>query len=321
MSPSARSPVRPILPVPGRSRTARRRRRLLLAGAGAGVLVLGAALALPRLQELVPTPHRCTATAEGISSSLDPEQAGNAATIAALSVKRGLAARAATIGIATALQESKLVNLDHGDRDSVGLFQQRPSQGWGTPAQLQDPVYATNAFYDVLTRIEGYASLPVTDAAQQVQRSAFPAAYADHEQQARVFASALTGFSPAGLTCDLAPAAGSAQTAGPDGLTGRARRLVQAATRETGRHGTPVPSSAGRAVRFTVSGTDHQRLGWALASWAMARADGLQVTSVSVDGRTWTRGRSTGWAQPAGSARTGSTRTGSTSSEVLVRVA
>ena len=72
-------------------------------------------------------PH-CTATALGNSTQLDPEQAGNAAIIAGIAVKRGLPGRAATIGIATALQESKLVNLPGGDRDSIGLFQQRPSQ-------------------------------------------------------------------------------------------------------------------------------------------------------------------------------------------------
>src|SRR3954449_6369318 len=149
----------------------------------------------------VPLRPHCTATALGNSTELSPEQAGNAAIIAAVAVQRGLPPRAATIGIATAMQESKLTNLEGGDRDSLGLFQQRPSQGWGSPEQVRDPVYASNAFYDVLVKIEGYQDLPITAAAQTVQRSAFPSAYADHEPQARIVASALTGQSPGDRKC------------------------------------------------------------------------------------------------------------------------
>src|SRR3954468_18236309 len=169
----------------------------------------------------VPIRPHCTATALGNSTELDPEQAGNAAIIASVAVRRGLPGRAATIGIATAMQESKLVNLPGGDRDSIGLFQQRPSQGWGTPAQVRDPVYASNAFYDVLVKIEGYEDLPITKAAQKVQRSAFPAAYADHEPQARIWASTLTGYSPAALSCvlDEVPSSTTAESPGTDGLT------------------------------------------------------------------------------------------------------
>ena len=164
----------------------------------------------------IPIRERCTATSGTITTELDPEQAGNAATIAGIAVRRGLPARAASIGIATAIQESKLRNLDHGDRDSLGLFQQRPSQGWGTIAQVSDPVYASNAFYDVLVKIEGYQNLPITKAAQKVQRSAFPSAYAQHEEDARAFSSALTGYSPAALDCILRTTTGlSDQTAGP----------------------------------------------------------------------------------------------------------
>ena len=93
-------------------------------------------------------------------------------------MRRGLPARAASIALATAYQESKLRNLDHGDRDSLGLFQQRPSQGWGTAKQIQDPYYATNAFYDALVKIDGYQTMRITEAAQEVQRSGFPEAYA-----------------------------------------------------------------------------------------------------------------------------------------------
>ena len=83
-------------------------------------------------------------------------------------------ARAASIALATAYQESKLYNIDYGDRDSVGLFQQRPSQGWGTVAQLTDPEFATNAFYDALAKVDGYREMEITVAAQEVQRSGLP---------------------------------------------------------------------------------------------------------------------------------------------------
>ena len=116
--------------------------------------------------------HRRRSTATGWSSTV--EQAENAALITAISVRRGLPARAASIALATAYQESDLTNLEHGDRDSLGLFQQRPSQGWGTPEQILDPVYATNAFYDALAEVDGYESLEITEAAQEVQRSGFP---------------------------------------------------------------------------------------------------------------------------------------------------
>ena len=111
----------------------------------------------------------------GKSVDFDPSQTRYAATITAVAVKRGLPPRAATIAIATALQESKLRNLRYGDRDSVGLFQQRPSQGWGTEEQILDPVYAVNRFYDALVKIKGYESMEITEgrpggAAQRLPR-------------------------------------------------------------------------------------------------------------------------------------------------------
>jgi hypothetical protein len=133
--------------------------------------------------------------------ALDQQQATNAMTIAAVARDLGLADHAVTIANAAAMQESGLRNLDHGDRDSLGLFQQRPSQGWGTPAQLLDPRYAARAFLVRLAHIEGWQSLPVTVAAQRVQRSATPTAYAHWELQARLIARATTGEVPGALRC------------------------------------------------------------------------------------------------------------------------
>src|SRR6185503_1476088 len=122
----------------------------------------------------------CRATALGQEVTFSPEQSANAATITAVALKRNLPARAATIANATAITESKLRNVRFGDRDSLGLFQQRPSQGWGTEEQILDPVYSANKFYDALTEIAGYERMSITQVAQKVQRSGFPEAYADH---------------------------------------------------------------------------------------------------------------------------------------------
>jgi len=109
--------------------------------------------------------------------TLTPEQLRNAATIAEVARSRGLPDRAVVIGLATAMQESRLRNLDYGDRDSLGLFQQRPSQGWGTPEQIQDPIYAAGRFYDHLVAVPHWESGDLTTVADTVQRSAYPLAY------------------------------------------------------------------------------------------------------------------------------------------------
>jgi hypothetical protein len=278
-------------------------------------LLVGGALGWAWLHDSVgalPLRPHCTATASGSTTELDPEQTGNAAVIAAVASKRGLPARAATIGIATAMQESKLRNISYGDRDSLGLFQQRPSQGWGTPQQIQDPVHATNAFFDVLVKIEGYQNLPITTVAQKVQRSAFPSAYADHEPQARVFASALAGYSPGSLNCVLRTTTATAQAPAANGLTPRAAALVAAADREAGRPGVAAAAD-GASARFSLAGREGARLSWALAQWAVARADGLSVVAVEVGGKQWRRAASdSGWTALSGGPAVGT---------VIIRVA
>jgi hypothetical protein len=242
--------------------------------------------------------EHCTAIANGSTTELDPEQAGNAATIAGIANRRGLPARAASIGIATAIQESKLRNISYGDRDSLGLFQQRPSQGWGTSAQVTDPVYATNSFFDVLSEIEGFQNLPITEVAQKVQRSAFPDAYADHEPEARIIASALSGYSRAGFTCVLRPAQDTAQQPASDGLTRRALAVRTAAGEETGYRGAVAADATGRQLRFTIPEETLNRAGWSLGQWAVARAQGLSITAVQVGNRQWVRDDSAdGWTK------------------------
>lgn len=113
----------------------------------------------------------------GGSLDLDAAQAGNAAVIHQVAVDSALPAQASVIAFATAIQESGLRDLDYGDRDSLGLFQQRPSQGWGTPAQIMNPAYAATQFYRHLQRVPDWWQMPLWKAANAVQRSAYPTAY------------------------------------------------------------------------------------------------------------------------------------------------
>lgn len=181
-----------------------------------------------------PAPEGCQVSASGQDYRLDLEQSSNAAIIVAESLRRGLPARAASIALATAMQESRLRNIDYGDRDSLGLFQQRPSQGWGTQAQVMDPWYSSGRFYEELVKFGNWKTLPINDAAQQVQRSGVPDGYAKHEAAARAWASALTGHSPGALSCvnrstETASAATLAGTA-RKGLDGRAEVTVSGTT-------------------------------------------------------------------------------------------
>jgi len=256
--------------------------------------------------------EHCEVTVSETSFDLDLDQAENAATIVSVAGQRALPARAVTIALATAMQESKLHNLDHGDRDSLGLFQQRPSQGWGTAEQVQDPVYAAGAFYDQLVKVAGYQELEITEAAQQVQRSAYPAAYADHEGDARALASALTGNSPATFACSLRPAGVDEQAEGADGLTDRARLVRDELTGAFGSlslggfqpggltsgHMDGSAHYEGRAIDvfFEPVGGRGTAQGWAAAQWLVAHADRLDVATVIYDDQMWTARRSTqGW--------------------------
>ena len=140
---------------------------------------------------------------------LDFGQAADAATIAGVAVREHLPSRALTIAYATAFQESKLENLTYGDRDSVGIFQQRPSQGWGTATQLQDPAYATRAFFGALVQVPNYTKIPVYQAAQAVQKSADGYAYQQYAQTGAQLAADYT-TAPHAVTCWYSPAAQAA---------------------------------------------------------------------------------------------------------------
>ncbi|WP_455680684.1 heavy metal transporter [Streptomyces iakyrus] len=264
---------------------------------------------------------------DGASYEFTPEQAVNAATITAVGTARGLPERAVTIALATALQESALRNIKHGDRDSLGLFQQRPSQGWGTPKEIMDPTYSAGEFYDHLVKVPGYTRLPLTVAAQRVQRSGFPQAYAKHEPDAALLAAALTGQSAATLTCEGHPAA--TRASGPDGVRAAlvrdfGRDVLEPAGAAVGGSPaatqTPSPSapdgSGGRTVTLPVSadtpsagGRSLDQRGWQLAHWAVANASELHIARVTYAGREWVAGNTVGaWRSAAEKGTAGAER-------------
>lgn len=249
---------------------------LTLALVGGGVYT--AVSFLQRSETLVS--ERCTAVVGSRTAELATDQAVNASLITAVAVQRGLPPRAASIALATAMQESKLRNIGHGDQagpDSRGLFQQRPSQGWGTEAQIMDPYYAANAFYDALVKVPGYESLEITDAAQRVQRSAYPDAYAQHEEMGRYFASGLTGQSPEAVNCTLRS---------PDAPGDPARVAAELSQA----YGALDTTAEAQTLTIEASGAR----AWSVAHWAVANAKGLAVINVEVAGRSWSRGDD-GW--------------------------
>jgi hypothetical protein len=176
--------------------------RTLITASIIGFVVLSASIvAYVTLQSTTPSGPPCRVTADGRTFGLDREQAANAATVAVAANALGLPHHAVTIALAAALQESQLHNLTSGDRDSLGLFQQRPSQGWGTPDQILNPRLAAEAFLRALTAVDGWQTISVNEAAQRVQRSATPIAYSKWENEARALARATTGELPGALTC------------------------------------------------------------------------------------------------------------------------
>ncbi len=280
---------------------------------------------------------RCTVVSgrgDGASYEFTAEQAVNAATITAVGTNRGMPERAVTIALATALQESALRNIRHGDRDSLGLFQQRPSQGWGTEEEIMDPAYAAGEFYEHLAKVADYTRLPLTVAAQRVQRSGFPDAYAKHEPDAALLAAALTGRAAATLTCGGRP---DVRPGGPEAVRAALVRdfgrgvfqeagAAVAATPSPAPPGAPSPTSpgtpspavpsagaSGSGERRTVTvpvpaeaatGGGQRQRGWALAHWAVANSSALRLEQVSYAGRVWTAGTTHGaWREDGSGSR------------------
>ena len=251
-------------------------RRGLLVLVVIGVLVTGAAFGVRSLLQRVELPTAKSASCDVGTSpyELSTEQAANAATITAVAGRRDLPPRAVTIALATALQESKLINVEYGDRDSLGLFQQRPSQGWGSAGQILDPRYSAGKFFDALVKVDGWQTLQLTVAAQAVQASGYPTAYQRWEDQATVLTRAFTGAEPALLSCSFPEPTVAASPA----------KVMQLLALERPHTKMAATAQAGE-LRPTAP--------WATASWLVAKADRLGIEAVALDGRRWTR--TDGW--------------------------
>ncbi|HET8683920.1 MAG TPA: hypothetical protein VFM54_18925 [Micromonosporaceae bacterium] len=229
--------------------------------------------------------YACTVQAEG-TVTLDWEQMANSATIAAVGIRRGLPERAVVVALATALQESKLRNLSGGDRDSVGLFQQRPSQGWGTPEQIRDPRYSAGRFYTALLRVRGWQEMRVTDAAQAVQRSAYPQAYERWADESTVLTTALLGHASGAVACSL-----------PDPeLRGEAAAAALGNHLQLDWGDATTASGGGPELTLAVSGT---RSGWQYAHWLVSHAANVGVIRVAFEDREWTA-KSGAWTRVKG---------------------
>ena len=276
-----------------------------------GLIAGGALWALHKLGDIsLFQSSGCTATSSTGTMSLDLEQAKDAATIAAVGLSLGVPAFGIEVAEATARQESKLHNLNYGDRDSVGLFQQRPSQGWGTTAQIMDPVYSSTKFYQALVRVSGWQQLTLTQAAQAAQQSGTPDAYAQWQQFATVVSDVFTGSAGSGLGCTLDGPTFAAQSKGSALLIARGQGVLDDLRAQFGTANVGTVSGIGSdglsfdvAAPASVSGTAAGTRVWAYANWATAQAETLGVAAVSYGGKTWTASAgSAGWKSDSAAA-------------------
>jgi hypothetical protein len=231
---------------------------------------------------LRPSPTGCSFVADEGRVHLSAEQTANAATIAAVGLRDGMDERAVAVAITTAMQESELVNVDYGHHDSLGLFQQRPSMGWGTEEELMDPVYASFKFYEKLQRTDGWRDMTFAEAAQAVQVSAYPDLYKQWETDATVIAAVLAGGQESGLTC----VSGNA-----DEVAIATSALAEAYAYQWGAEVSEVDGA--RVVIAAENGIE----GWNRAAWAVARAWDHGIATVEYDGKVWAAGEED-WVEP-----------------------
>lgn len=229
--------------------------------------------------------YPCTITVGDDSVHLDREQAANAATITAVGLRRGIPERGLVVALATAWQESKLHNIDYGDRDSLGLFQQRPSQGWGTEEEILNPGYAAGKFFEKLERIPDWEDMRVTDAAQAVQLSAYPEEYEKWADESQTMVTAYIGDADEALTC---------RHSGDDDIDPSVTTLVTALLNDWGDDTIYTEGEADLLVPVNTA-----RDGWQYASWLVAHAHGHGITTVEYNGISWNASDGTWSASPS----------------------
>ncbi len=259
--PSRRQPVR-----------ASKRSSVSAALVVVSICLVVALLAIKFAGKTSPRPTACLAGPGDQAVQLTVGQAGIASTIAGVASHRGMPARAVAIAYATAFQESKMANLHYGLQDSVGVFQQRPSQGWGTARQIENPVYATSRFFAALAQVPRYRKLPIYVAAQDVQRSADGSAYAQYAGVGSELARAFTGVQPHAVWCSYGSPVGRARLAA-------ARTALDGAFGGLGSTLTGDPGA-----RVDVNSV---REGWAVAVWLVSHAARYGITDVRYAGFQW----------------------------------
>jgi len=265
-----------------------------------GVLAVAGYFAYSAYQHVTPylAGSGCQAGSGTSAVSLDTEQASIAATIAAVAAHERLPRHALTVAYAAAMQESHMHNLNYGDRDSVGVFQQRPSEGWGTTSELENPVYATSRFFAALTRVPGYLQLPVDEAAQAVQHSADGSAYSQYDLTAGALTGAFTGQWPRAVWCWY--------TSGPQPKTdlAAAGQGLAAAFGAPGRDGAVIRFATSRSAKSPAAAMRVRKASaWTVASWLVTHARAYGISDVRCDGYEWsTADGSQGWRPDAGSA-------------------
>ncbi|SFB53377.1 hypothetical protein SAMN05216266_11725 [Amycolatopsis marina] len=272
---------------------------------GAGIAGMVSAFTGGPSGSLICTPDGApTRTVPGLTA----EQLGHAASIVAVGKQMQVPNYGWVIAIATAIQESGLRNLTYGDRDSLGLFQQRPSQGWGTPEQILTPSYAATQFYNHLLTVPNWRHMDLAEAAQAVQRSGFPDRYAAHEHRARQIVGAVAGVScanptgaPGHIRTDWPPEQATERDPTSNGrITPRTLALIHA-LRTVGMTGTglschaPRPANPasdhpkGRACDIMFNPHDPASIadGWRAANWLTTHQAHLGVRYLIWQGQYW----------------------------------
>lgn len=252
----------------------------------------------PACQQVTQPSSAASARPVPANGHWDAEQLANASTIVSTATAMHLPPQASVDALAAAMQESGLRNLNGGDRDSLGLFQQRPSKGWGSPQQIQDPAYATTQFLQHLVQLPNWQSLPAGQAVQQVQRSADSSggAYQRWVDDARQLASNAQGPQPTPAAqldgCQStpgqpSPGQGTALTSAVQGSQGTIKVLGTAVTplfSSVPPNGYPNTFPAGQCTYYAA--TQH-RVTWSgnAADWyANAQAQGARVTNTPTVG-------------------------------------
>lgn len=264
--------------------------------AGGGYLVVRAFA--PEIAPVL-TGSGCLAAGDHQSILLDTQQGSIAATIAGVAHQQAMPRVAVTIAYAAAMQESKLHNLSYGDRDSVGVFQQRPSEGWGPRKDLQDPIYASTKFFRALKTIPGYRKMPVSQAAQAVQHSADGAAYTQYTKMAAAMTPAFTGQRGHAVYCWSGPA--SRRSANVSGITsGLGTTFGPVVSGEVTDPRDSRGSADGRSAKLQVQ-IRQPRLGWEVATWLVTHASTYRIHQIRFAGYQWrATASSKGWGRDAG---------------------